>query len=96
MRKSETKLSHLKPKYDYAKDGMHLILKLRKKEGTYEEVVCDWFDYNRGLRCKWLLVRQYNPRSKLSKYTNYKLVNIQDDVKVVKKAKKRKDKVYVS
>ncbi|PGZ34551.1 hypothetical protein COE50_06050 [Bacillus anthracis] len=96
MRNIETKLSHLKPGYNYAKDGMYFILKLRKKEGTYEEVVCDCFDYNRGMKCQWLLVRQYNPKSKFSKYTNYKLVNIQDDVKVVKKAKKRKEKVYVS
>lgn len=96
MRINEENLSHLKARHDYSEDGVYLIIKLRKKDGIYEELICDWFDYNKGSKFTWLLVRHYNPRSKMPRYTNYKLDNIQEDVKIVKKAKKRKDKVYVS
>ncbi|MEK7019802.1 DUF5513 family protein [Bacillus sp. FSL R9-9410] len=96
MRIDEEELSHLKARHDYSVDGVYLILKLRKKKRIYEEVICDWFDYNKGTNFKWLLVRHYNPRSKIPKYTNYKLDNIQEDVKIVKKANERKGKVYVS
>uniref|UniRef100_UPI003F492BD1 DUF5513 family protein n=1 Tax=Bacillus multifaciens TaxID=3068506 RepID=UPI003F492BD1 len=96
MRVNGEKLSHLKAKHDYSEDGVYLILRLRKKKGIYENVICDWFDYNSGTSFKWLLVRQYNPKGGIPKYTNYKLDNIQEEVKIVKKAKKRKDKIYVS
>lgn len=96
MRVNEEKLSHLKAKHDYSVEGVYLILQLRKKKGIYEQVMCDWFDYNIGTKFKWLLVRQYNPRSKIPKYTNYKLDNIQEEVKIVKKAKRRKGKAHVS
>ncbi|PEF45147.1 hypothetical protein CON22_17850 [Bacillus cereus] len=96
MRVNEEKLNHLKARHDYSEDSVYLILRLRKKKGIYEQVICDWFDYNFGKKVKWLLVRQYNPRSKKQTYTNYKFDNIHEDVKVVKKAKRRKGKVYAS
>ncbi|MBE7106137.1 hypothetical protein FT637_24950 [Bacillus cereus] len=96
MRVNEEKLSHLKAKHDYSEDGVYLILMLQKKKGIYEKVICDWFDYNSGTNFKWLLVRQYNPKCEVPKYTNYKLDNIQEEVKIVEKAKQRKDKVYAS
>ncbi|PGZ57836.1 hypothetical protein COE58_24100 [Bacillus cereus] len=96
MRVNEENLSHLKVRYDYSQDGMYLIIKLRKKDRIYEELICDWFDYNKGTNFTWLLVRHYNPKSKIPRYTNHKLDNIQADVKIVKKVKKRKEKVYVS
>ncbi|EJQ36006.1 hypothetical protein IEE_05482 [Bacillus cereus BAG5X1-1] len=86
-------LSELQPNYDYEKDGIYLIIKLWKKKNHYVEIATDWFDYNSGGKLEWLLVREYKPNStQKKKYSNYKLKNIHEQVRVVKKIKKKKGK----
>lgn len=80
------KLNNLKPQFDYSEENKYLILLLRKKENTFKEIYCDWFDFNHGGKVEWLLIREYHPNSNkdnIKKYTNHKLQNIQGCVKVV-------------
>ncbi|MGY1423108.1 DUF5513 family protein [Bacillus cereus] len=84
-------LSELKPNHDYSKEGKYIVIKLWKRKNDYQEIAIDWFDYNPGNKFDWLIVREYDidHRGK-KKYTNYKLENIHEEVRVQVKIFRKK------
>lgn len=84
-------IDHLIPRHDYGKENCYLIFYHQAKPTQTKEIKADWFDYNRGEKILWLLVRIHttDEMGLSTIYKNIKFKNIDPTVKIVQQNQKK-------